>query len=313
MTGTVLVWPQNAVLETLVATAVERVLNGGKTEDSRMELKSAWPTDPQRAARQLAGFINAANSPWVTWIVGVDEEGHRLTGPRPEELANWWPRVASRFEGLAPDAAQNLTIPVGSGAVMALFFETSRRPFVIKLSNLPADSEVPWREGNQTRSARRLDLLKMLVPKINAPEGEILGATLTGDFVGGEFRGNISGAMYLDVPVGGSIVFPFHRCEVAVRIGEQRISPTNFRFSTIQHGAVFQRGAANLPTAAATDSEVIFPCSGRVAFAAGCTGRADHHDCATIAIRLQAYGVEPVTVEQTLTFVQGSVGRPLWK
>lgn len=117
----------------------------------------------------------------------------------------------------------------------------------------------------------------------------------------------------MDVPVGGSIVFPFHRCEVAVRIGEQRISPTNFRFSTIQHGAVFQRGAANLPTAAATDSEVIFPCSGRVAFAAGCTGRADHHDCATIAIRLQAYGVEPVTVEQTLTFVQGSVGRPLWK
>lgn len=167
------------ILEARVLQIVDIVLRGGYIEDSRVELKSEWPSDHARAARQIAGLANAGSGDEVVWIIGVDERAHALREVVPTELQNWWLATAKRFSEVAPEL-QSLVVPVPSGeTVVALAFDTSRAPYLVTTDGKSGvEREIPWREGNATRSARRSEILRTVVDQSRTPQLELVRASL---------------------------------------------------------------------------------------------------------------------------------------
>ncbi len=52
------------------------------------------------------------------WLIGVDEK-EGVKGAQANELATWFPKIESHFDGLAPDHV-DLNIPVDGRTVVAL-------------------------------------------------------------------------------------------------------------------------------------------------------------------------------------------------
>lgn len=168
---------KSQILEARVLNIVETVLSGARVEDSRVELKADWPTDMGKSARQIAGLANAGAGDDVLWIVGVDEERGAITIPRSVELQEWWGQVARRFSEVSPEL-QSLVVPLpGGGTVTVLRFETTRAPYLVTTNGHGGvEREVPWREGNSTRSARRSELLRTVVGEARVPQFELIEA-----------------------------------------------------------------------------------------------------------------------------------------
>ena len=148
---------------------MERVDAGFKIEDSRVELKAEWPSDPNGAARRIAGLCNAsAGAIGVLWVIGVDEV-RGAQGVVAADLAAWWPAVCSEFLDGTP-GVQDVVINYDGLEVVALLFSTDLAPYTVKVSEfgktkgVKADREVPWREGTLVRTARRAELLRILLP-----------------------------------------------------------------------------------------------------------------------------------------------------
>jgi hypothetical protein len=165
-------------IESWALRILERVEKNLPPEDSKVELKSEWPADFSKTARQLGGHANAVRGDNILWIIGADEK-RGIIGAANHELANWLPQIQSRFDGLPPNLIQNLNVPYKGTAVTALFFDTTRAPFVVKNPAFGSKAgefelEVPWREGNRTRSATRSDLVLLLAPLNKIPKVKIL-------------------------------------------------------------------------------------------------------------------------------------------
>ena len=169
-------------IEAWALEIIDRVNSKNPIEDFRVELKSEWP-DPQKAARRIAGHANAARGDPILWLIGVDED-KGVKGAAHEELANWFISVQAEFDMVVPTMI-DLNIPIDGKTIVALYFETDRAPYVIKnpLFGIekggPISHETPWREGTSIRSARRSDLLKLLIPTMYVPEIEVLDGDLT--------------------------------------------------------------------------------------------------------------------------------------
>ena len=165
-------------IENWVLNIVDRVEKQQPLEDSRIELKSIWPENYSKTARQIAAHANAARGESILWIIGLDEtEG--FIGATFEELSSWWPQVIKNFdENIYPNLI-DLNVPYKDKVLVALYFETERAPFVVKNpeGKIP-HREVPWREGIKTRTAKRSDLIKLLVPIQEIPEFELLGGNI---------------------------------------------------------------------------------------------------------------------------------------
>jgi hypothetical protein len=163
-------------IEGRVLDLVERVINGARVEDFRVECRGGWPV-PDKAARQLAGHANAARGEPILWIIGLDENGHHVSGASDVELADWWARVTSILdEGITPGLTP-LVVPVGAArSVVALYMTTERSPYLVKRQDQhgPFEREVPWRDGNRTRSAHRHELLRLLVAAVSPPDASIV-------------------------------------------------------------------------------------------------------------------------------------------
>lgn len=170
---------RSQILEARVLQVVDTVLRGDNNEDSRFELKAEWPSDHARAARQIAGLANAGSGEDVVWIIGIDEKAHALREVAPTELQNWWLATAKRFSEVAPEL-QALVVPTPSGeSVVALAFDTSRAPYLITTDGKGGvEREIPWREGNATRSARRSEILRTVVDQSRTPQLELVRASL---------------------------------------------------------------------------------------------------------------------------------------
>lgn len=168
-----------AQLEAYVLDTIEHVLARSLVEDSVVELKTQWPVDHLKAARQIAALANAARADHALWIIGVDENAATITGADKQELANWWPAVAKHFDGLAPELLVDRMVPTQQGPlVVALLFGTEARPYVVTTGSTgPVTHEVPWREGKRTRSAKHADLVRLLVPIATQPHVEIMAAS----------------------------------------------------------------------------------------------------------------------------------------
>jgi hypothetical protein len=178
-----LVRPQQ--LEARVIGLVDLVLAGGRIEDDLVECKRQWPDPQQRSSsRQLAGHANKARGEPILWIIGLDENSHALTQLDMVEVADWWAAVASRFDPPAPELEHHLIVHIGEGqAVTALRFLTDRSPYVILGGGESGslEREVPIRDGTRTRSARRDELLRLLIPAVAPPSAQLLAAKLRAD------------------------------------------------------------------------------------------------------------------------------------
>jgi hypothetical protein len=164
-------WRQR--LEYRAREVIEQAQAREAIEDSLVELKREWPT-PAKAGRRIAAHANAARGEEILWLIGIDEKSGRIHSVEPEELANWWPQVQLCFdEGVSPLMRQ-IFIGTPQGRVAALFFETDNAPYVIRVPEDPVTREVPWRDGTRTRTARRSELLKVLIPAVSVPAATVV-------------------------------------------------------------------------------------------------------------------------------------------
>jgi hypothetical protein len=212
-------------IESWTRRICERVQNKRPIEDSRVELKADW-TDAPKAARRIAGHANAARGEAILWLIGVDEiKG--VTGANCQEFSNWWSKAKATFESEFP-SLQDLNIDVDGKTVVALCFDTSRFPFVVRT---PAwgkvagevEYEVPWRDGTAIRTAKRGDLFLMLSPLLRTPKIELLEGEVFFDTGGCHPKGipnfSFNITTYV-VPVSeGALCFPVHKCKAEITCG----------------------------------------------------------------------------------------------
>ena len=204
---------------------IERVNRNQPIEDTRIELKSTWPT-PEKAARRIAGHANAARGESILWLIGVDQR-KGVIGADYQELSNWYDQVKSYFESISPTLI-DLNIPYQNKTVVALFFETDRAPFVIKNPCYgkkgfgAVEYEVPWRDYTTIRTARRSDLIQILSPIQSLPQFEVLEGNLFFREIDRDankkFDWELKLVMYTMVTNDSPIIIPFHKCSGYVKI-----------------------------------------------------------------------------------------------
>lgn len=193
---------------------IESAKSGQPNEDFRVELKSAW-IPPEKAARRIAAHANAARGEDILWIMGVDSSGN-VKGADDLELANWYEQVKAEFDDRVTPQLTNLNIRIGEATIVALLFDTSGAPYVVKAKS-SAQFEVPWRENNSTRSAGRAELLKILSPIQRLPECEVRSGLLA---VTPKAESELSYSLVMELYVilknDNQVVIPFHKCETAI-------------------------------------------------------------------------------------------------
>jgi hypothetical protein len=219
---------RNHEIEAWSLTIIDRVAQGLRVEDGRIEIKAAW-ISPLKAARQIAGHANASRGGHVLWLLGVDEERQLVPGVEPQEMSSWLSSVRSYFDGLMP-AVTHLNVPWREATVVALLFETNRAPFVVKNPHFgsraddPIAFEVPWREGTETRTADRSELVRILSPVAQLPQFEVLWGSVEGYLYVPELAEDESPHVQLTMRVGiyvvptedRSVVIPQHKATMRV-------------------------------------------------------------------------------------------------
>jgi hypothetical protein len=123
---------------------IDGVQRGTTIEDSRVEFKSEWPKDENKAARRIAGHCNANTGDHVLWLIGVDEKSG-VVGVSSGDMATWWPSVKSEFDEQAP-SVQEVALSVEGHTVVVLLFETDLAPFVVRNAvSIIQKSTIEWR------------------------------------------------------------------------------------------------------------------------------------------------------------------------
>lgn len=209
------------LIENWVLEIIDQVKVGHPYEDSRVEVKSQW-IEPQKASRRLAGHANAARGAPILWLIGIDEK-KGVVGVNHKEFASWFESIQSEFDGVSPSVT-DVNIRVDDQTIVALYFETDRAPYVVKNPSFGCKNgtsishEVPWREGTRVRTAKRSDLIRILVPVLNVPEVELLGGELICRFREKHLYWNLTLNLYIVPSIADVIAIPFHRCEVSFEI-----------------------------------------------------------------------------------------------
>jgi hypothetical protein len=259
-------------LEKWVLDVVDQIVSNHNVEDSRVECKREWII-PEKAARLIAGHANAARGDPILWLIGVDEKAGLIPGAALNELADWLPSMESRFDGIAPKLSLHLNVPRGESTVAAMLFETDRAPYVVK-SSVPGEvsHEVPWREGTRTRSARREDLIRMLIPRQVSPEIELLKAELAAQLPAGSTSGErITGqiTLYIVPIISDTLIIPFRKTSLSLDIEGAQL---HFQPERLGPHVYLNWGDRHRPpssevrslTIAATDTEVIVTGAGEL-------------------------------------------------
>ena len=269
-------------LEGWIPQVADAVKAKHPNEDSRVELKSVWlaPTD---MARHLGGHANAAHGEPILWIIGLDEKSG-VVGVEKKEIADWLPGMESEFESVSPTLIHSLNVAIEDVTLVGLYFATDRAPYVVKNPKRgqpncgPIDLEVPWRKGTSTRSARREDLMRILVPKQRFLLFDILKGAIeiklekSKDATSEkDFSWELTVEMYVEPPSLEMVVIPFHRCAATIikPFGSENLPLEGFRVYPPTSGILLQRDGdyeSNVlsKTVRSTPSEAIFSGPGLV-------------------------------------------------
>lgn len=166
-------------LEARVIAAVDRIREGKLVEYDLIECKRDWPQDSK--ARQLAGSLNRAGGDPVIYIIGIDEKTGEVFDVSGTDVLDWWAQMTPQFDQLPPEMVRHVSVSVGDKGehVWADAFASDRAPYVVKTNLAKPRLEVPMREGTGTRTARRDELLRLLIPTITVPRAIVVEATFT--------------------------------------------------------------------------------------------------------------------------------------
>jgi hypothetical protein len=204
-------------IERWALRVVEQLRSGQPNEDVRVELKAKWPADAYKAARQIAAHANPAGGEPILWVIGVDQKGI-VVGVDHNELASWYKQVESQFDELAPGVT-DVNVPIEGKTIVALLFDTERRPFVTRsLNSGSVTYEVPWRGATSTRSAKRAELMRLLDSVPRLPKWEAINGTLNEERIdrprvlGNKRRWMLNLKLYVEPDGKARISVPFHRC-----------------------------------------------------------------------------------------------------
>ncbi|MHA7289576.1 hypothetical protein ACX80V_08020 [Arthrobacter sp. MDT3-24] len=169
-------------LETRVITAVDQIRAGKSVEHDFIECKRDWPKENK--ARQLAASLNRAGGDPVIYIIGIDEDSGEIFEVVGTEVADWWGQITPKFDQTPPEMVRHMPVPVGDGGehVVAVAFASDRAPYVVKTGIGNPTLEVPMREGTSTRTARRDELLRLLIPAVRLPQVVVLSATINSEY-----------------------------------------------------------------------------------------------------------------------------------
>lgn len=169
--------PSPSRIDAWAIAVLDATRASGHVEDSRVELKSEWPSDPAKAARRIAAHLNASHGESVLWLVGVSEAGV-VVNVEATEFADWWAQVAAAFDGPVPYPTE-VNIHHEDGTFLAICFDGPQVPYLVKNQRGGSiTAEVPWRAITGVRTARHSDLLRILAPRAALPEIEVLGGSL---------------------------------------------------------------------------------------------------------------------------------------
>jgi hypothetical protein len=261
-------------IESWTLSIIERIENHQPVEDARVELKSSWISS-DKAARQIAGHANAARGEPILWLIGVDED-HGVIGAQFQELSSWHDKVREQFDGVSPSIITACNVPYKGKTIVALFFDTDRTPYVIKnpVYGQPhggsVSLEVPWREGNSTRSATRTDLLRILAPLQALPRFEVLKATLVTQFDQKDKKlldWTLLVDLYAETVDERLIVIPFHKCSATFKV-QNGIAEGEFESLTIikppRTDEYYQTSDTRHRTVNATKDELLLYSAGKV-------------------------------------------------
>lgn len=258
---------------------LDRVTGGGPVEDVRVELKREW-IDPIKAARRVGGHANALRGDSVLWIIGADENAHSVPGCKEQELSTWWPQVKACFEGISPTITE-VVVDYRGVTVMALLFDTARRPFVVKNPNYGSSGhtiqyEVPWRDGTSVRSAHREDLIRILVPQSDVPDLAVLNATATfalndpdkviPDAITGQthYSWRLNLDLYVTPQAAQRVVVPKHLSELHIQFDDlEPFTPFRWKFRTPSIGDGFAYWKEDSVFIQTTSADVIISGPGR--------------------------------------------------
>jgi hypothetical protein len=223
-------------IENWVLSIIDRVSNGQNVEDSRVELKAEWPTDMNKVARRIAGHANASRGEPVLWIIGLHEE-KGVVPVQPVELADWMMRLRKEFDAIVPEF-KDVVVPHNEQQVTALLFDTTRAPYVVRNTKFNSDGggpvqfEVPWRDGTRVRSARREDLIRLLVPLHDLPSVEVLSASVKARTEDTHWVCSFTLVLYITPQGTRSVVLPVHKSRVSIQAeGLEESLMFDFRFS----------------------------------------------------------------------------------
>jgi hypothetical protein len=237
-------------IERWVLRVVEQVKRGQPNEDARVELKAAWPNDTYKVARQIAAHANPAGGEPILWLIGVDQKGVVL-GADHNELSTWYKQVESNFDELSPGVT-DVNVPVDGKTIVALLFDTERRPYVIKsMGGGPVTHEVPWRGSTSTRSAKRAELIRLLDSIPHLPKWEALNGTLNVEWtnsprmLGNNRRWLLNLKLYVEPDGPARLGIPFHRCAGGLTFPEFGSTPKlrNIRLEPYDRQSMNIRGS----------------------------------------------------------------------
>ena len=126
------------------------------------------------------------------------------------------PRSNTNFE-----IKSNSRIASKGKTIAVLHFDCSRAPYVIKCAGgQQVDREVPWREGNNTRTATREDLIRLLAPLASLPKLEIVSMTVLArkePRAASKTRLEIDALLYATYAAGARITIPNRKCSCVIR------------------------------------------------------------------------------------------------
>ena len=162
-------------IESWSLKVLERVAKHQFEEDSLVELKRSI-SDDYKIARRIAGHCNAARGETVLWIIGADEiEG--ITGHEGFDLAEALPRIWHYFDGERPEFSA-VSLEFSGQRCTALAFSADRVPYVIKNPRYGSEAghvierEIPWRDGTRVRTAKRDEVIRLLLDYTLSPQVE---------------------------------------------------------------------------------------------------------------------------------------------
>ncbi len=211
-----------SVLEAWAQEVVEKVAKKSLVEDDFIEFKRTW-IKPHKAARRIAAHANAARGQDILWLIGVDPDEpdpfFELPESKPEE---WFAQVKAFFvDGHSP-GVRFFHVGWGDKVLYAIVFDTSEFPYLISLKRYNqeeqkpegvAESELPWREGTSTRSAKRTEILSLLHKLPPLPTFEVLLARCScpEPKIGVQPTCRLDLKFYVMPPTGQQPVVPRHR------------------------------------------------------------------------------------------------------